>query len=180
MTKTTPHAPILSVRNPQSAFRNRLACLLLTLFLLSAGCGRRGDSFVTALDANPATLDQLRGTDAASERLRQLMFNSLVRKNERFEYVGELAENIQTAPDGLSVTFTLRDGVTFHDGRPLTSADAKYTLDSLFASTKKKQSVFFETVKGAASRPYITGVEAPDPQTLVIRLREPWIQLLPN
>ena len=157
------------------------ACLLLSALclLFSAGCGRRDDSFVTVLDANPATLDQLRGTDAASERLRQLMFNSLVRKNERFEYVGELAENIVTSPDGLSVTFTLRDGVTFHDGRPLTSADAKYTLDTLFASDSPKAGSFFEATPGGR-QPFVTAVEAPDPRTLVLRLRRPWPQLLSN
>ncbi|HEX8117637.1 MAG TPA: ABC transporter substrate-binding protein, partial [Pyrinomonadaceae bacterium] len=52
--------------------------------------GKQGP-FVVVLESNPETLDQLRGTDASSERFRQLMFNSLVRKNENFDYVGDLA-----------------------------------------------------------------------------------------
>ena len=64
---------------------NTLLLVLLLCATFFAGCGRRSDSFVIALDANPETLDPLRGTDASSERLRQLMFNSLVRKNEKFE-----------------------------------------------------------------------------------------------
>ena len=80
--------------------------------------------------------------DAASERVRVLMFNSLVRKNEKFDYVGDLAANVQRSDDGLTYTFTLNDGVKFHDGRPLTSADAKYTLNLVFSSTFAKSAFF--------------------------------------
>ncbi len=165
----------------------RAVAVTLTFVLaaaLLAACSGGADPnapFVTMLDSDPVTLDPLDGTDAASERLRQLMFNSLVRKNEKFDYVGDLATNIAIAPDGLSATFTFPDGVTFHDGKPLTSADAKYTLESLFASNKKKKAPFFEPgADGAAAQAYISAVETPDARTLVLRLRKPWNQLLPN
>jgi peptide/nickel transport system substrate-binding protein len=150
--------------------------------LLLAGCrGGARSQFVTVLDTDVVTLDPLNGTDAASERLRQLIFNSLLRKNEKFEYVGDLATDYQTSDDGKAVTLTLHEGVTFHDGRPLTSADAKYTLDALLASKKNKAAAFFETAPGGgASQPYVASVEAPDPKTLVIRLRKPWTSLLGN
>src|SRR5918997_3157328 len=130
--------------------RKFIAALALAACAL-AGCrggggGQQRTQFVTVLDSDVVTLDPLDGLDAASERLRQLMFNSLMRKNEKFEYVGDLAAENQASEDGKTYTFKLRQGVTFHDGRPLTSADAKYTLDSLLKSNKKKQSVFFETV----------------------------------
>src|SRR5207253_1239929 len=102
--------------------------LLATLSLIAAGCRRRqSGAFVMALEAAPGSLNPLLKSDAASDRFRQLMFNTLVHKNEHFEYVGELASNIQTASDGMSVTFTLHDNVKFHNGKPLTSADVKYT-----------------------------------------------------
>lgn len=135
--------------------------------------------FVAALESNPETLDQMRGTDASSERFRQLMFNSLVRKNEKLEYVGELASNVEQAADGLSVTFTLRDGVKFHDGRPLTAQDAKYTLDTLLASDSRKALPFYEGA-GASRQSVVAGVDAKDARTLVVRLKKPWLQLLPN
>ena len=95
--------------------RHRLFALFLVIIFatsLLAGCrGQQSNAFVMVMESSPKTLDPLRGIDANSERLRQLMFNSLVRKNERFEYVGELASNIQPAGDGLSVTFTLHDNV---------------------------------------------------------------------
>ena len=159
---------------PPSAF-----CLLLSVLCLLSACRGRKDAFVIVLESNPEFLDPLRGTDASSERLRQLMFNSLMRKNERFEYVGELATDVQTSEDGKSVTITLRDGVTFHDGKPLTAADAKYTFDTLLASDYRKAASFFE-VKGNDRQPYITGIEAPDARTLIFRLRKPWLELPAN
>ncbi|MGI9107020.1 MAG: ABC transporter substrate-binding protein [Pyrinomonadaceae bacterium] len=177
------------IRNPQSPIRNRLVCLLLTvscLLLLVASCGRAGgggggvgDAFVMVLEANPKTLDPLRGTDASSERFRQLMFNSLVRKNEQFDYVGELASNIETAPDGLTLTFTLHDNVKFHDEKPLTSADVKYTFDKFLASDSPKAVPFFES-KDGNKQPYIASIEAPDARTVVFRLKRQWLELLAN
>src|SRR5438105_9058734 len=126
---------------------------LISTALLLVGCGGGGGGqFVTILDSPPVTLDPLDGTDASSERLRQLMFNSLLRKNEKFEYVGDLASDYKTSDDGKTVTFTLHDGVTFHDGKPLTSADAKYTLDSLLASQKKKAAPFFEAAPAGGNK----------------------------
>jgi peptide/nickel transport system substrate-binding protein len=165
--------------------KTALAALALCVFalLLPAACGVRARTqFVTALDSDIVTLDPLNGTDATSSRLQQLIFNSLLRKNEKFEYVGDLAADYKVSDDGRAVTFTLRDGVTFHDGRPLTSADAKYTLDALLApgSKRNKAAGFFETAPGGAAQPYITSVETPDPKTLVINLRKPWSSLLGN
>jgi peptide/nickel transport system substrate-binding protein len=181
-----------------------LVLLFAALALLLAGCrggGGGGSQFVTVLDSNPATLDPLDGTDASSERLRQLMFNSLLKKNEKFEYVGDLATDYQLSDDGKTVTFKLHDGVKFHDGKPLTSADAKYTIDTLLASNKKKAAAFMETTpapaggnktdanaaasppagsNAAASQPYITSTDAPEPLTFVIHLRKPWTSLLGN
>lgn len=161
-----------------------LAALALTAALLLplAACGGGARTqFVTVLDTDVVTLDPLQGTDAASSRLQQLIFNSLLRKNEKFEYVGDLASDYQISEDGKTVTFTLHDGVTFHDGRPLTSADAKYTLDTLLASKKNKAAAFFETVPGSnESQPYVLSTDTPDPKTFVVHLRKPSSSLLGN
>jgi ABC-type transport system substrate-binding protein len=164
--------------------RRRYIWLLLAAILaafLSTGCRRQNNAFVIALGDNIRTIDPIGSpsVDAASERIRTLMFNSLVKKNEKFDYVGELASNIQRSEDGLTHTFTLRDGVKFQDGRPLTSADAKYTLDLVLASNFAKSASFFEG-SGDNKKSYIKSVEAPDNKTLVVTLTKPWIGLLPN
>ena len=170
-------------RGPKIHFAKTLGLisLLLPVMALSSTCRRQSNVFVIALSDNVKTIDPIGSpsVDAASERVRTLMFNSLVKKDEKFDYVPELASNIQLSEDGLSFTFTLRDGVTFHDGRPFTSADAKYTLDTVLASTFAKAASFFEG-SGAKKSAYVKSVEAPDARTLVIRLNKQWTGLLPN
>lgn len=195
-------------RAAASGLRPVPCCLLFAALclLFFAGCRRQGaggtGAFVMALEAapNPRGLNPLLATDAASERFRQLMFNSLMKKNERFEYVPELITDYKTAPDGLSVAFTLRDNVKFHNGRALTSADVKYTFDKLLASDSPKAASFYEgsptpsasPAANAASpapsggnakpqrRPFITSIETPDARTAVFRLRRPWLELFSN
>jgi peptide/nickel transport system substrate-binding protein len=155
---------------------------ILTLVIAPSACRRnRGSGFVIALSDNVKTIDPIGSpsVDAASERVRSLMFNSLVKKDEKFDYVPELASSIQRSEDGLTFTFVLRDGVTFHDGRPFSSADAKYTLDTVLASTFAKAASFFEG-SGANKTSFVKSVEAPDARTLVIQLNKQWTGLLPN
>jgi len=158
-----------------------LLSLLLIAAMFPAGCRRTSATFVIALGDNIRTIDPVGSpsVDTASERVRTLMFNSLVKKNEKFDYVGELASNIQRSDDGLTYTFTLQEGIKFHDGRPLTSADAKYTLDLVLASTFAKSASFFEG-SGDNKKSYVTRVDAPDAKTLVVTLTKPWVGLLTN
>jgi peptide/nickel transport system substrate-binding protein len=159
-----------------------IALALVMAALLLNGCRNRGEAFVIVLSGNISSLDPILSQDvpASNERVRVLMFNSLVRKNEKLEYVNELAAEMpKVSDDGLSVTFILRDNVKFQDGRPLTAADAKYTLDTLLASNSRKAASFYEVIDGQ-KQSYITGVEAPDARTLILRMRKPWLQLLPN
>ena len=73
--------------------------------LTASGCRRRSNAFVIALGDNIRTIDPIGSpsVDAASERVRTLIFNSLVKKNEKFDYVGELASDIKRSDDGLSL-----------------------------------------------------------------------------
>src|SRR4051812_5012700 len=165
--------------------RVRKIITILLAFVLAAlmlpACRNRSETFVIVLSDKISTLDPVGSpvVDAASERIRALVFNSLVKKNEKFDYVPDLATDIKRADDGLSYTFTLHDGVTFQDGRPLTSADVKYTIETVLASTSGKAASFFEGT-GDTRQGLVTAVEAPDPRTVVIRLRKPWLSLLSN
>ena len=160
-----------------------LLFVLLVLLIVPPGC-RRGsgsETFVIALGDNIRTIDPIGSpsVDAASERLRTLIFNTLVKKNEKFEYAGELASDIKRSDDGLTFTFTLQDGVKFHDGRVLSSADVKYTLDLLFSSNFAKSASFYEG-EGDNKRSLIQSVEAPDARTVVVKMTRPWVGLLSN
>ena len=158
--------------------------LLLVLLTAAGSCRRSSNDFVTvALPESFSTLDTLTSTasDSAAERVRNLMFNSLIRKNENFDYVGELANDIKTSDDGKTVTLILREGVKFHNGKELSSADVKYTFDKLFESKGYKSGAFFDTVDGNQVA-HIDSLTTPDSRTVVFVVGRPALknQLLSN
>ena len=81
------------------------------------------------IDAAPTNLDPRIGADAYSAHVDGLMFSSLVARDAHLNVIPDLAQSWDT-PDPLTYVFHLRSGVKFHDGRPLTSADVKYTFDT--------------------------------------------------
>jgi peptide/nickel transport system substrate-binding protein len=147
-------------------------------------CRRANTEFVTVALSEPfTTFDTLttEKNDAAAERVRSLIFNSLVKKSENFDYVGDLASEINTSEDGKTVIFILRDNVKFHNGKPFTSADVKYTFDELFRSKGNKSFAFFDTVNKQPVA-HINSIETPDSRTVIFRLQRPALrnQLLSN
>jgi peptide/nickel transport system substrate-binding protein len=170
---------------PKSFFTLSIAIVFLLSFLLvSTGCGTRDATNVTiALSEKFSGLDTLSntGTDAAADRIRNLLFNSLVKKNENFAYVGELADSIDISDDGLSITFRLKEGVKFHDGRTLKSSDVKYTLEALFDSGGTKAGSFFDSFpdpsdpekKRRIRTAHITSVATPDDSTIAMTVVRP-------
>ncbi len=120
-------------------------------------------------------------SDAAAERIKNLMFNGLIKKSETFDYVGDLASEIKPSEDGKAITFVLRDGVKFHNGQPFTSKDVKYTFDELFNAKGFKSFAFFDTVNDQRVA-HITSIDTPDPRTVIFNLISPSIknQLLAN
>ena len=158
-----------------------LSVFIISVMLFPSACRTRSNAFVIALGDNIRTIDPIGSptVDAASERVRTLIFNTLVNKDEKFDYVGELASDIKRSDDGRTFTFTIRDGIKFHDGRVLSSADVKYTLDLVFASNFAKSASFYEGI-GDQKRSYIQSVEAPDQRTVIVTLTKPWVGLLSN
>ena len=123
--------------------------LVISFFATASTCRKRNLEYVTvALPEKFTAFDTLTmtGSDAAAERVKNLIFNSLVKKDANFDYVGELAKEIKTSEDGKTITFILQDGVKFHNGQDFTSADVKYTFDELFKSNGFKSGAFFDTV----------------------------------
>jgi peptide/nickel transport system substrate-binding protein len=154
--------------------RSALTALALAAGMALGGCSQQKPDAHTAvmlIESSPLNLDPRVGTDAQSERIGELMFEGLVRRDQNFELQPRLAESWQI-PDPLTYVFHLRHDVHFHDGRQMTSADVKWTLDSLLSGN-------IRSAKTSAYR-YVDRVEAPDDFTLVIRLKEPYAALLWN
>ena len=57
------------------------------------------------------------------------LFSGLVRFDEALTVQPDLAERIELDSSGTVYTFTLREGIAFHDGRPITSEDVRYSLE---------------------------------------------------
>jgi len=83
-----------------------------------------------ALAQQVMTLDPRFSTDAASHRVQELVHRGLVHLDERFEAQPDLAES-WTQPDAVTWRFHLREGLSFHDGNPVTAADVAATLNSI-------------------------------------------------
>jgi peptide/nickel transport system substrate-binding protein len=151
-----------------SGFISFVSCTPLLIVLVLCSCRRTVSTepgivnFV--IESMPTNLDPRIGTDGPSERIDGLLFDSLVELDAQRIPHGDLAEAWET-PDPLTYVFHLRSGVKFNDGRMLTSADVKYTFDSIMtASVISPKRGTFRLVKS---------VETPDAATVIFHLSEP-------
>jgi len=164
--------PAFTQRKPRGCgilLRVLVACSLLLL----PACAKKPETnaVVVLIESSPTNLDPRVGLDAQSERIDELLFDSLVRRDEHFELKPWLAERWEI-PDPQTYVFHLRQGVKFHSGQLLTSRDVKWTLDSLTSGKIRSGK--------AATYSKIASVEAPDADTLMIHLKEPQASLLWN
>ena len=153
-------------------FRQIFLCALIILACLCAGCAQKAqptDALVIGLEGNPTNLDPRFSTDAYSHRIRPLLFDSLIDVAPDGTFTPRLAQSWHT-DDGLTYTFRLRAGITFHDGKPLTSRDVKATFDYLRNPKNKCPS--------ASSLAEITAVEASDDLTVVFRLDKVFVPVM--
>jgi peptide/nickel transport system substrate-binding protein len=149
-------------------------CLVLAVILSLTGCGATPPSPQTVtmvIESSPTSLDPRIGVDSQSEHITSLIFDSLVHKNAHFNLDPWLATSWET-PDPLTYRFHLRTDVHFHNGKPLTATDVKYTLDSM------RNGTVITAKAGALAR--IDHVDAPDAATVVIHLKQPDAALLWN
>ena len=145
--------------------------LAILIFLLSCSAKSDPNTLVMIIESSPTNLDPRIGLDAQSERIDNLLFDDLLTRDEHLNVQPALAERWEI-PDPRTYVFHLHRGVKFHDGRPLTSRDVKWTFDSLLEgkvlSTK------------SAVYQFVEHIDAPDDSTVVFHLKEPFATLLWN
>ena len=153
--------------------------LTILLFLAAAwllpllSCSQAPDpnTLVMIIESSPTNLDPRVGLDAQSERIGELLFDALLTRDEHLNVQPGLAERWEI-PDPLTYVFHLHRGVTFHDGRPLTARDVKWTFDSLLEGK-------IRSTKTSAYR-FVDRIDTPDDFTVVFHLKEPYASLLWN
>ena len=127
----------------------------------------------------PATIHPLFSTAGIEQGVERQMFGALVRINDKLEPIPDLAEKIDTSPDAKVYTFTLKKGLTFSDGHPLTSADVVFTIQR---AVDKRTGSYWRgrllALDGAADygdqkADTIKGLEAPDANTIKMTLTVP-------
>ncbi|MGA9507363.1 MAG: ABC transporter substrate-binding protein [Candidatus Sulfotelmatobacter sp.] len=153
----------------------RTSFILATLALVFAqiSCSHKPDpnTLVMLIESSPTNLDPRIGVDAQSERIDNLIFDDLLSRGDNLDVAPALAERWEI-PDPLTYIFHLHHGVFFHDGRPLTSRDVKWTFDSLLQGK-------IRSTKSAVYR-FVDHIDAPDDYTVVFHMKEPTATLLWN
>ena len=158
----------LSVAFSFTSFASLISLTSLFILLALSSCSRTVTTEPGVvnflIESMPTNLDPRIGTDGQSERIDSLLFNSLVELDTHRIPQGDLAETWET-PDPVTYLFHLRSGVKFHDGRPLTSADVKYTFDSIIDGSV--------TTSKRGSLRLVKSIDAPDAATVIFHLSEP-------
>ena len=125
------------------------------------------DTLVFAMNTDVQSLDPQIQNDTTSEQVVKMLYNTLLKFQDDGTVVGDLAESWSVSEDKLTWTFNLKQGVKFHNGKELTSADVKATFDrALNAEAGGLRTT--EIIK------MFTSVEAPDPYTVTITTDGPY------
>jgi len=153
----------------------RLAVFTALAFCLvwATSCSSKPDpnTLVMIIESSPTNLDPRVGLDAQSERIDDLIFDDLLTRDEHLNVQPGLAERWEI-PDPRTYVFHLHHDVKFHDGRPLTARDVKWTFDSLLQGK-------IRSTKSAVYR-FVDRIDATDDHTVVFHLKEPFATLLWN
>ena len=102
-----------------------LAVLALVLALAQpARAVDTGGGIIIGAIGDATSMIPMITSDSASHEMSGHCYNGLLKYDRDLNLVGDLAKSWEVSPDGLTITFHLRRGVLFHDGKPYTSADA--------------------------------------------------------
>jgi peptide/nickel transport system substrate-binding protein len=133
---------------------------------------RRGGRLVIGVQREPERLVEILSATATTHLVGNLIHGKFVKYDDELRLVPDIIETIPTVENGgiskdhLTYTYRLREGVRWHDGRPVTSADVKFTYEIIM-----DPKVNVESREGWDR---IEAVETPDDRTVVFRLARPY------
>jgi peptide/nickel transport system substrate-binding protein len=93
---------------------------------------RRGGTLTAIVQPEPPTLVSALNAGAPVGVVSTNIFDGLFTYNWDMSFKPSLAETWDVSEDGLTITFNLRRGVTWHDGKPFTSADVAFSLEEIW------------------------------------------------
>ncbi|GJJ16382.1 ABC transporter substrate-binding protein [Mycolicibacterium mageritense] len=127
-------------------------------------------ALIAAIAGEPDQLDPQRTSAYFSFEVLENVFDTLVEPDENLQMRPALAKSWEVSPDQLTWTFHLRDGVTWHDGTPLTADDVVYSY----------RRIIDEQLTNVDKFSAVSDVTAPDPATVRIRVVHATPNLLTN
>ncbi len=143
----------------------RTLLLGVSTFAVLAGAASAKDDITIAIQLEPPHLDP---TSAAAGAIDSVLYSNVFEGLTRFDSSGAvipgLAKSWEVSDDGLTYTFTLNEGVTFHDGTTMDAEDVKFSLDRIGT----EESANAQKALYAA----ISEVNVIDPATVEIKLSE--------
>ena len=122
---------------------------------------RQGGTLIINLEPEPSSFILNANT---AQILAGQVADGLVEYDQDFRPTPALAERWETSPDGKTITFHLRRGVTWHDGKPFTSADVQYTLLEVVKKFNPRASSAYKN---------LDAIDTPDPHTAILRFSQP-------
>ena len=125
---------------------------------------RRGGTFVLHLAAEQRMLNPSLQASTGVYIMGGKMQEQLVDLDGAGKPVGVLAERWESTPDGKTITFHLRKGVRWHDGKPFTSADVAFTAMAMWKKILNY---------GSTLQLFLTEVQTPDPHVAVFKYERP-------
>jgi oligopeptide transport system substrate-binding protein len=156
--------------------------LLLVVSPLYTGCGTpvNTDEALDLWDVGPITLDPAISSELSSHMYIMQIFSGLVRLDEKLKVQPDIAEKWEVSDDGTSYTFFIRNDVSFHNGKTLTAADVKYSLErACLPSTQSNTAATYlgdivgvpDMLTGKATE--ISGINIIDDYTITITIDAP-------
>ena len=130
---------------------------------------RYGGTFILGSGGDPVSLNLAAGFSTIDTLAGAHVFNCLVKSDSDLNPRPDLAESWKVSEDGLTYTFNLVKNATWHDGKPFTSADVKFT----FMDVVKK----FHP-RGALVMNAVESCETPDPHIVIFKLKHPYDPLM--
>ncbi len=137
---------------------------LMSVLQDDPGAGVFGGTLRIAEIGEPPTLDEHQTTVGVTATTGYLMYETLVTYDSQYGIAPELAESWSVSEDQLSHTFNLKQGVTFHNGEPFTSADVLASLERWGQISGVGKNLFEATAS----------LEAPDENTVVWNFTRPY------
>lgn len=147
---------------------------LALALVLAAGASaqdtpRDGGTITVALNADIRSSDPGINRDGNTDTVMQHVVESLVGYREDLTVGPALAESWTVTDDGRTYDFRIRKGALFHNGKPVTSAEVKWSWDRRWATDSWTCRPLFDGSAGLK----VEAVETPDPETIRFRLAEP-------